>query len=65
MVVVDGQYKAWRNVLFCDAQGSVLGSLFFILYKHDMLWSENMPVIYAYNSTLLAAVLSSDMRSVI
>ena len=54
-VVVDGQFNEYRNVISGVPQGSVLGSLLFILYTHDMWFVlENMLVSYADDATLIA-----------
>ena len=65
-VVVDGQCSDYRNVIFCVHQGSVLGTLLFILYASDM-WSglENRLVAYADDATLFASVPSPHMMSFI
>ena len=64
MVVADGQFSEYRNVISGVPQGSVLGPLLFILYTHDMWFGlENMLVSYADDATLLAHIPSPNMRS--
>ena len=64
MVVVDGQFDDYKNVISSVLQGSVLGPLLFILYTHDMWFGlENMVVSYADDATLLARILLPNMRS--
>ena len=63
-VVVDGHFNEYRNVILGIPQGSILGPLLFILYTHDMWFGlENMLVSYADDATLLAHILSPNMRS--
>ena len=63
-VVVDGQFNEYRNVISGLPQGSVLGSLLFILYTRDMWFGlENMLVSYADDAALLARMPSLNMRS--
>ena len=63
-VVVDGQFNEYRNAISSAPRGSVLGPLLFILYTHDMWFGlENMLVSYADDATLLARILSPNMRS--
>ena len=61
-VVVDWQCRDYRNLICGIPQGSVLGSLLFILYTSNM-WSalENRLVAYADDATLFASVLSPHM----
>ena len=63
-VVVDGQFNDYRKVISGVPQRSVFGPLLFILYTHDMWFGlENMLVSYADDATLLARVLSPNVRS--
>ena len=56
-VVFDGQLNQYRNVISGIPQESVLGTLLFILYTHDMWFGlENMLVSYADDATLLACI---------
>ena len=62
-VVVDGQCSDYRNVISGVPQGSVLGTLLFILYTSDM-WCglENGLVAYEDDATFFVSVLSPHLR---
>ena len=61
---MDGQSKKNRSIISGIAQGSVIGTLFFILYTYDIWFRlENIPVSYADDATLLAHIPSPNKRS--
>ena len=61
--MVDGCRSKLVNVLSGVPQGSVLGSLLFLLYTSELFSiSENKLIGYADDSTLMAAVPSPGVR---
>ena len=61
--MVDGCQNKLVNVVSGVPQGSVLGPLFFLLYKSELFSIlENRLIGYADDSTLMAVMLSPGIR---